>query len=125
MEKKPRIPIFSSLMDSSGFPFRSIDQLAIQSGQFCLFDDPIMCFQPWNKIYKYALHRNHFVKIVRFQRNMDSSDSEQPTSRSSWRDITIRSGKMEEYSEQTRSLCLKKVRNIKILNVDILGSSLS
>ena len=50
MEKKPRIPIFSSLMDSSGFPFRSIDQLAIQSGQFCLIGDPIICFQPWKNI---------------------------------------------------------------------------
>ena len=31
-------------MESSGFPFLSIDQLSIQLGQFCLFDDPNYMF---------------------------------------------------------------------------------
>merc|ERR1719447_892731 len=35
-------------------------------------------------------------------------DSSEEPHRSSWRDITIRSGKMEDYAEQTRSMCLKK-----------------
>ena len=38
-------------------------------------------------------------------------DSSEESYRSSWRDITVRSGKMEEYCEQTPSLCLQKVKN--------------
>lgn len=39
---------------------------------------------------------------------MDSSDLDETPNRSSWRDITVRSGKMEDYADRTRSLCLKK-----------------
>ena len=90
---------------SGYFPFLAIDQLVTELGHFRLLDDP--------QLYVFCACAKVISTNSIVLEKMDSMDeSTIENSKLSWREITVRSGKMEDYSNMTRSISLKKVNII-------------
>ena len=93
---------------SGYFPFLAIDQLVTELGHFFSWTTPNYMFLCIYSACAKVISTNSIV--LEKMDSMDESTIE--NSKLSWREITVRSGKMEDYSNMTRSISLKKVNII-------------